>query len=77
MTGLSFETSPISLAMGVAANTANTPEDIALWMKTSSNQEVSQWGYRLEAALLRERVKELEQKEEGKNEHTKVQRDRD
>lgn len=61
MTGLSFATSPIALAMETAAAMANTPDEIAFWMKTSPNQEVSQWGYRLEAALLRERVKELEE----------------
>lgn len=60
MSGLSFATSPISLAMEAAATMANTPDEIAFWMKTSPKPEISQWGHRLEAALLRERVEELE-----------------
>ena len=45
---------------------AQTPEDIALIMKSSDNEEIREYGYLLEAALLRKRIKELEAKESSK-----------
>ena len=42
---------------------AQTPEDIALMMQASLNEEVREYGHLLEAALLRKRIKELEKKE--------------
>ena len=46
---------------------ARTPEDIALMMQASFNEEVREYGHLLEAALRQERVKELEKKEEASN----------
>jgi hypothetical protein len=52
--------SPIALAWSIASNSANTTSEIVFWMKHSPNEDVRLWGLRLEAALLRERVEELE-----------------
>jgi hypothetical protein len=46
--------SPIALAWSIAS------AEIVFWMKHSPNEDVRLWGLRLEAALLRERVEELE-----------------
>lgn len=47
---------------------AQTPEDIALMMQASLNEQVREYGHLLEATLLRKRIKELEKKKETSKE---------
>ena len=67
MTGLCLGLCAPLWAREIRKALAQTPDDIALMMQSSLNEEVREYGHLLEAALLRKRIEELEKKEEASN----------